>query len=274
MSKKKLETILELTKPEKTQSIAEAIKPRLPKILTIDIETSPNVAYTWGLWNQNVGINQILDSTRMISFASKWYGKKQVEFYSEHHNGHADMVRAAWNLLNEADIVVSYNGISFDIKHLQREFLMLGLTPPSPFKNVDLLRVIKSQFKFPSNKLDYVSQTIGIGNKVKHEGQELWNLVLSGDDKAWQRMKKYNIQDVKLTESLFDFLGSWIKTMPHVGLWTQVERSCHRCGSDNLIQDGFGHTAATVYARLHCQDCGAWNRLNVQHGRTYTKALR
>jgi DNA polymerase elongation subunit (family B) len=210
----------------------------------------------------------------MISFAAKWYGDKKVLFYSEHHNGRAEMVRAAWDLLNEADIVISYNGISFDVKHLQREFLTSGLTPPSPFKNVDLLRTVRTEFKFPSNKLDYVSKAIGIGEKLKHEGQELWNLVLAGDSKAWERMKKYNIQDVKLTESLFDHLGSWIKTMPHLSLWTQKPHACHRCNSGNLIHDGFGHTSSAVYIRLHCQDCGAWNRGINSMGKTYTRGLK
>lgn len=275
MSKNKLDALLTPTVSKTPEDWSVVLDKRQPKILTLDIETSPNVSYTWGLWNQNVGISQIIESTRMISFAAKWHHQKKTFFYSEHHNSRKEMIQAAWDLLNEADILVTYNGINFDVKHLQREFVSIGMTPPSPFKNVDLLRVIKGQFRFPSNKLDYVSQAIGIGQKVKHEGQELWNLVLSGDEKAWGRMKRYNIQDVKLTESLFDFLGPWIKSphIPHMGLW-MGERTCYRCGSDNLVQDGFGHTNATVYARLQCHDCGGWNRLNVVKGRTETKPLR
>lgn len=274
MTKNKLDALLVPTKSAEVEPWQIALKPRLPKILTIDIETSPNVAYVWGLWDQNVSLSQLREASRMISFAAKWYGEKKVSFYSEHHNGRKEMVQAAWDMINEADIVISYNGISFDMKHLNREFITFGLTPPSPHKNVDLLRVVRSEFKFPSNKLDYVSQALGVGEKMKHEGQELWNSVLAGDEKAWNRMKKYNIQDVKLTESLFEFLGPWVKKMPHIGLWTQETRCCYRCGSVDLAQDGFGHTTVTVYARLHCNACGAWNRLNVVKGRTETKPLR
>lgn len=271
MKNNNLKLLRTTTKPSVIETL---LKPRMPRILTIDIETSPNLAYVWGLYNQNVSLSQLQDSTRVISFAAKWYGENKVLFFSEHHNSRSEMIKAAWDLLNEADIVISYNGISFDVKHLQREFLTAGLTPPSPFKNVDLLRTVRSEFKFPSNKLDYVSQAIGIGEKIKHEGQELWNLVLAGDKKAWEKMKKYNIQDVKLTESLFDHLGAWIKSMPHLSLWTREPHACHRCNSKDLIQNGFGHTASAVYVRLHCQACGAWNRGITSMGKTYTRAMK
>jgi len=274
MTRNKLDALLVPTKIAEPAAWQIALKPRLPKILTIDIETSPHTAYVWGLWDQNVSLSQLQESSRVISFAAKWHDSTKVIFFSEHHNTRQEMIKAAWELLNEADVIVSYNGISFDMKHLNREFITSGLTPPSPYKNVDLLRVVRNEFKFPSNKLDYVSNALGIGKKMKHEGQELWNRALQGEPKAWNTMRKYNIQDVRLTESLFDFLGPWIKTMPHIGLWTQETRCCYRCGSTNLVQDGFGHTTVTVYARLQCHDCGAWNRLNVVKGRTETKSLR
>ena len=163
-----------------------------PRILITDIETSPNLAHVWGLWQQNVSLSQLMDTTSMISFAAKWYGERNVEFYSDHHDGHAKMVKQAHRLLDEADIVVTYNGVTFDIKHFQREFILAGMNPPSPFRNVDLLKVVKSQFRFPSNKLQHVSDQLGIGQKTPHTGHELWVKCMAGDVKAWALMKKYN----------------------------------------------------------------------------------
>lgn len=273
MAKKSLnlEALLTPTQPANGVS-KDAPQGRLPKILTIDIETSPNISYTWGLWQQNVSLSQLIQSSRVLCFAAKWHDEKKTTFYSEHELGHQAMIEAAWNLLNDADIVVSYNGPAFDIKHLQREFVQAGMTPPSPFKNVDLLRTARSQFKFPSNKLDYVGQVLGLGEKVKHAGFELWIKVMAGDDKAWQEMKKYNVQDVKLTEVLFDYLGPWIKGMPHIGLWTG-QRCCSKCGGQDLRHDGFVHSGASVYARLQCQSCGAWNRATTREGKTEIKPL-
>jgi len=77
------------------------------RLLTLDIETSPNLAHVWGLFKQNIGLNQLMESGQVISFAAKWHGDKKVLFYSDHHNGHDVMVQAAHDLLSEADAVDS-----------------------------------------------------------------------------------------------------------------------------------------------------------------------
>ena len=42
------------------------------KTLTLDIETAPQVAHVWGLWQQNVGLPQLLESGYVMCFAAKW----------------------------------------------------------------------------------------------------------------------------------------------------------------------------------------------------------
>jgi hypothetical protein len=96
------------------------------KLLTLDIETSPNLAYVWALFDQNVGLNQLVEVGSVICFAAKWYGEKKIHYHSDHHDGHEAMVAAAWNLIDEADAVIHYNGKAFDIKHLNREFVLAG----------------------------------------------------------------------------------------------------------------------------------------------------
>lgn len=232
-----------------------------PRILTIDIETSPNLADVWGLWNQNIGISQLRQSTRVLCFAAKWHHEKQVIFKSEFHDGYSAMVQAAWDLLDEADVLVHYNGNSFDVPHLKREFVLAGLTPPAPFDNIDLLRKVKKEFKFPSNKLDYVAMQILGKRKVKHEGHELWTKCLAGDEKAWARMRRYNIQDVRLTERLYDAILPWIGGHPHVGLYRDPSvNSCSNCGSDDLKPRGLAYTKISAYQRYRCEGCGKWSR--------------
>ena len=41
-------------------------------ILLIDIETAPNKVYTWGLWNQNVSLNQIDEVGYTLCWAATW----------------------------------------------------------------------------------------------------------------------------------------------------------------------------------------------------------
>ena len=248
-----------------------------PRILTIDIETSPNLAHVWGLWDQNVSLNQLRESTRVLCYAAKWYGKRPVEFRSEHHDGREAMVLRAHALLDEADVLVTYNGKRFDTPHLRREFLEAGLAPPSPFREVDLCQVVKSRFRFPSNKLDYVAQTLGLGSKLKHEGHGLWVKVLAGDEQAWRRMARYNKQDVVLTEQLYDRLRPWITGHPHMGILTGTEGiACPRCGGTRLQKRGFAYTPLGVYQQLQCQaeGCGSWSRGGKRLGNTDTTPIQ
>lgn len=229
-------------------------------ILFIDIETTPMTAYTWGLWQQNVSLSQIIDSTEMMCFGARWYGEKKVHFKSLHHHGKQEMLDSVHKLLDEADVVVGWNSASFDSKHLKRELLEAGMMPPSPYKDMDLMRTVKSQFRFPSNKLDYVAQKLGVGAKVQHSGFELWVKCMANDKKAWAEMKKYQIQDVNLLIDLYEKLKPWIKNHPNVALYDGLEDGCTNCGSAHLQKRGVERTASSSYQRYQCQDCGKWLR--------------
>ena len=230
------------------------------KILFLDLETSPNLAYVWGLWDQRVGINQLVNSTEVICFGARWYGEKKVTFRSVHHHGKEAMLKEMHKMLDEADVLVGWNSQSFDSKHMKREFLEAGMLPPSPYKEMDLMRVVKSQFKFPSNKLDYVSQKLGVGAKVKHSGFDLWLACMAGNRKAWSEMKEYQIQDVNLLIDLYEKLKPWIKNHPNAALHEGVADGCVNCASTNLQSRGVANTTTATYRRYQCMDCGKWMR--------------
>lgn len=245
-----------------------------PKILTIDIETSPNLAYVWGLWDQNVSLSQIVETGEVICFAAKWYDDKNVIFYSDHHDGHEAMIRAAHALMSEADALVTYNGRAFDVKHLHREFLLLGLEAPSPHKDIDLIKTVKARFKFASNKLDHVSQQLGLGAKTHHTGFDLWVQCMAGDDKAWALMKKYCVNDVVLTEKLYDRLRPWIRNHPHVGFYADPDQlTCDKCGSTDLKRSGTYTANVIRYVRYKCGHCGGWVRGGVHSRQAVTRGI-
>jgi uncharacterized protein YprB with RNaseH-like and TPR domain len=179
------------------------------RILLLDIETTPIKAYVWGLWDQNISIDQIIEPTEMLCFGARWLGSKKVMFKSVHHDGKKAMLEELHKLMDEADVLVGWNSAAFDHKHINREFLENGMMPPSPVKDLDLMSVTKANFQFPSNKLDYVAQALGVGAKVKHSGFKLWIRCMEGDDSAWKEMKKYQIQDVNLLVDLYYALLPW-----------------------------------------------------------------
>ena len=182
------------------------------RTLFLDIETTPMQVYTWGLWDQNISIDQIIKSTEMLCFGARWLGSKKVIFKSVHHDGKEAMLEELHKLMEEADVLVGWNSASFDHKHINREFLEAGMAPPSPVKDLDLMSITKANFLFPSNKLDYVAQKLEVGAKVKHSGFRLWLGCMDGDKDSWKEMKKYQIQDVNLLIDLYDILLPWFVT--------------------------------------------------------------
>ncbi len=242
-----------------------------PRILLLDIETAPNTAHVWGLWQQNVGTNQIMASGYVMCWAAKWHGDSRVSFARVGYDDKGDvtgakgMLEQIHALLNEADIVVHYNGKSFDIPTLNKEFLLHGIAPPAPYRQVDLLQVVRRQFRFPSKKLDYVARQLGLGGKVKHAGHGLWVACMANDPTAWNTMARYNKQDVKLLEKLYDCLLPWIQNHPNHGLWTDGV-VCTNCGSASLQSRGLQRNLVQTYLRFQCTACRSWMRGNVTQG--------
>jgi DNA polymerase elongation subunit (family B) len=231
------------------------------KILLLDIETAPNLVHVWGLYEQNVAINQIQAAGYVLCWSAKWLGDPELMFDSVHQSRPKTMLKRIHKLLDQADVVISYNGIRFDLPTLNKEFVTHDLAPPAPYKQVDLLRTARGQFRFPSNKLDYVAQALDLGHKVRHKGHSLWVECMAGDDEAWRQMEKYNKQDVVLLEKVYLRLLPWIKGHPNHGVYDEPGIPvCPTCGHHHLQRRGFARTIANKYARYQCMNCGTWTR--------------
>jgi len=233
------------------------------KKLYLDIETAPNICMTWGLFRQNISIDKIVESGFTLCWAAKWEDSKEIMFSSVHGDGEQLMLTRMHELLCEADAVVHYNGTNFDMPILNKEFVNAKMLPPTPYQQIDLLRTVRARFRFTSNKLDYVAQFLGLGNKVHHKGMALWVGCMAGKDKDWKVMERYNIQDVRLLPKLYKTLLPWIQNHPNMGLYNEVLDSegkhveqCPNCGSTHLVRNGMEHLATQSYQRYKCSDCG------------------
>lgn len=231
------------------------------KTLLLDIETAPNSAYVWGLWQQNVSLSQLTDTSSVLCWSAKWLGEGEIMYASTFKGGSKRMLKKIHRLLDEAESVIHYNGLRFDIPTLNKEFLEAGMNPPSTYKQIDLLVTAKRQFRFPSNKLEYVARALRLEGKRKHEGFELWVKCMNKDPEAWAIMEDYNRQDVVVLENVYRHFLPWIKGHPNVALIDKVDGcACTKCGSDNLRKRGFAHTSVSSYQRWQCGDCGGWSR--------------
>jgi len=241
------------------------------KILFLDIETAPHRVYVWGLYNQNVGLNQIVQPGYVISWAATWAGQSKV-IYSDIRDGKKAMLKGIYALVSEADVVVHYNGSSFDMPTLNAEWLAMGLVPPAPYINLDLYLTVKKRFRLASNKLSYIAEYLKLGEKVNHKGMDLWTGCMAGNAEDWKVMKAYNIQDVNLLKKLYDVLKPWVPAHPNYNLFTtDALEVCPACGSDHLQKRGLYHAKTQSYQRFQCMDCGAWAR---SRSTTLTKEKR
>lgn len=229
------------------------------KILFLDIETSPNVAHVWGIWQQNVSLNQLMESSYTLCWAAKWLGEDTIHYDSIHQSTPRKMVKRIHALIEQADMVVHYHGTAFDIPTLNKEYLLHKLPPPSPVKELDLLKIVRQKFRFPSNKLDYVAQRLGLGKKYDHEGHTLWVKCMNKDSAAWAVMEQYNRHDVVLLEKLYTVLLPWMKNHLNRSVYTG-RACCPNCGSKESQKRGFAYTTGCVYQRYQCNACLSWYR--------------
>ncbi|MFC6021523.1 ribonuclease H-like domain-containing protein [Plantactinospora solaniradicis] len=208
----------------------------------------------------------LVQSGYMLCFSTKWLREPEVEFFSIRDHGAEGMARAAWDRLNAADAVVHYNGRDFDIPTLNQEMFTQGLPPPSPYRQIDLMRVAKKQFRLPSNKLQYVSNNLlQLGGKEEHSGFRMWLGVMNNDPEAWAEMEKYNRRDVVVLEDVFGEMLPWIPNFPNISLYDDTP-GCPRCGSEDLRKEGHAYTSVSKYQRYQCKHCGAWSRGNKRLG--------
>lgn len=237
----------------------------MARILILDVETSPNIAYVWRFWKENVGAKQVLENGKMLSFAAKWLGDDKVYYQDTEHSDEKHMLSILFELLDEADIVVAHNGDKFDLPHIQGRGLVLGLKPPAPYKTVDTVKVARYEFNFPSNSLEYLATVLKLKNKKdghkKFPGFELWLGVLANNPEAWAEMREYNIQDILVLEELYLTMRPYMKRHPNVNVYEDNEvPTCPKCGSKHIQFRGYYHTNVSRYHRFQCKDCGGWGR--------------
>lgn len=238
-----------------------------PRVLTVDIETAPATALVFGQRRQDISNIQIIKPDRILGIGAKWAHEDKVEWRSEYHHGAEVMIPWIRDRLSEADVVVHFNGSTFDMPWIRRAVAEQGLAPHSPVQEVDLLRVVRKQFRFQSNKLENMVRVFGTGLKMETGGFQLWRDIEIGDDDAkrlaWNKMRRYCKQDVLIEEQLYFRLRTYIPNHPHMGLWATdptAEDLCDVCASNNLRNEGFAYTKVGKYQRFQCRDCGKWGR--------------
>lgn len=236
-----------------------------PKILILDIETMPKIAYVWKFWQQNVSPKQVIDHGHLASFGAKWLGSLDLIYEENRKENDYKIIQSLSSLLDEADMVVMHNGDRFDLPEIRGRALVHGIKPFSPVKTVDTYKIAKREFNFPSNSLEYLTIVLGCkvkkGGHKKFPGFELWLECLRQNEEAWIEMKEYNLLDVLALEEVYLKMRPWDHLHPNLAIYNDpILPQCPKCQSQRQQRRGHSYTATGKYQRFVCLDCGGWSR--------------
>ena len=236
----------------------------VPVVGIVDVETLPMLVYSWGLYDQNIGINQVEKDACLLSWAGKILNDATIESDiltpKEALNRNAERIaKSCWNFLSKCDVVVGHNFVEFDRKKVNNEFLKYGL-PPLKYLIVDTLKIARNNFRFASNKMEFINQQLGIRNKIQNEGVVLWRSCSDGNQESLDTMLAYNKGDILSNEELYYKFRPYITNF-NVALYNETKETiCPVCGSDNLKHEGYYMTPAGKWDSIRCHDCGCLSR--------------
>lgn len=233
-----------------------------PKILLLDIETMPIIAHVWSLWENNVALNQIQQDWSILSWSAKWLGDSKIMYADQRNakniNDDKQLLSQIHKLMDEADIILGQNSKRFDVKKLNARFIINGYAPPSKYQQIDTMIMAKKNFAFSSNKLEYLSNTLGVKHKKlktkKFPGHVLWAECMKGNKQAFKEMEAYNKMDVLALEDVYKKLAPW-DNMVNLGVYSNGEHIC-TCGSKQFQKRGYQYTSTGKYQNYRCSNCG------------------
>jgi len=233
------------------------------KRLYFDIETSPNIGFFWQSgFKLNIGPQNIIKERAIICICYKWEDEKETHSFNwDAKQCDKKMLQDFIKVLNTADETIGHNGDKFDLAWVRTRCLFHGIDMFPNYTTIDTLKVARSKFKFNSNKLNYIAQFLGIGQKIKTD-YDLWkDIVLKKDKKAMDNMVKYCKMDVILLEKVHKALSNHIPAKTHFGvIFGEGRGSCPECGSDDLIKNNKVVTASGLTRiQYKCKTCNKFH---------------
>jgi len=234
------------------------------KRLYFDLESSPNIGFFWEAgYKKNIDSSNIIKERAIICICYKWEDAKDVHSLQwDHKQNDKRMLEAFIKVANEADELVGHNGDRFDLAWIRTRSLFHGLPMFPKYTTIDTLKIARQKFKFNSNKLNYIADFLGFGQKIKTDFSLWRNIVLNKDPKAMADMIKYCKKDVVLLEKVHKELAKHMEAKTHYGVIFGADRgSCPECGSDELIKQRDKVLASGLRRILYqCKTCGKYSQ--------------
>lgn len=240
---------------------------KVPKVVVFDIEILRDINKVDDIWfsvGNYPGLTLKASINSIINFGYKILDDKEAHVISawdfpdawqENVNDDSGLCLLIYDILHDADAVITHNGKNFDWKFIQTRLMVNGLPPLPKIPHIDTKVLAKSNLFMFNNKLDTISKFLTSERKMESGGQNLWTLVRKRNKDACAKMAKYCKQDVETTEAVFNKLKPFATNLPNRNLFDQDGHSCPSCGSKDVQKYGKTYTKTAEYQRYKCNSC-------------------
>ena len=233
------------------------------KRLFFDIETSPNIGLFWEAgYKKNIDSSNIIKERAIICICYKWEEEREVYSlqWDSKQNDRAMLLKFI-EVANVATELVGHNGDKFDLAWIRTRCLFHSISMFPTYQTIDTLKIARNKFRFNSNKLNYIADYLGFGQKIKTTFGLWKDILLNKDKKAMDDMIKYCKKDVILLEKVFSALNKHTESKTHYGVIFGGDRgSCPECGSDDLVRYNTRVMASGIRRiQYKCKTCGKFH---------------
>lgn len=237
------------------------------KILLMDLENVQLPQYMFHRGSQSKFNSRpagfCADLAYILVFGYKWLGEPaqsiqltKQEFKLNHLSDDAILLKAK-EIMDEADVIVTWYGKGHDLPFLASRLLRHGLYLDHKKPHIDLHQVAKKTLRLSSYSMDSVAKFLGLPKKSSIS-PAVWAACWAGKYEALEEMASYCRQDCTVLENIYHKLIGLGTGIPHVGkhLGLGSLESCPSCGSQKITGKGRRVTKLKTYKRLICIDCG------------------
>jgi uncharacterized protein YprB with RNaseH-like and TPR domain len=223
------------------------------KILFLDIETTDLDA----------------DFGNMLAFGYKWQGGKTEVLSILDTNklckacglveavDDKSLVIAARDIIEDADMLVTWFGKGFDWKFLNTRIVDAKLKPLPPTPHVDLYFTAKHHLKLTSNRLASVQDFLRLPSEKTTLRKRVWRRAQAGHVASIKYIVEHCKKDVDVLQEAYDRLKPYVRQHPTVALLTS--RTCKVDGAQ-MQSRGTTWAGGKMLRRLACRKCGAWGK--------------
>jgi len=243
-----------------------------PKVVIFDLETLPNLQEALKVWPQlsNYPGLTLRASINTIACAGwKIYGEEKTHCihawdypsWQEDVNDDYCLVKDLYEVLKDADAVITHNGAKFDWKFLQTRLMFHKISLLPSIAHIDTKQLASRNLFSFNNKLDTLGEWMVGDRKLENGGWQLWVDVHSRKKSAMKLMSEYCMQDVDLLEKVYKRLIPFVKNHPNMNLWVKDRvRVCPNCGHNKLSSRGWRYSKTGKFRRYVCRNCGSPSR--------------